>query len=215
MGPSKDGSRDEVRKIEFPQQADSRVQVRFFAGDQSSKVPARSGLSDERGRCLRPRHKFRNTPRSLKDAMIGPARSVNFRKYRTTDFDPVAALWTRINENWRRRGWKNYSNDTSQRRSMVSWSGFLRIFRGKAQSLLGRRRPQQDCRFVRNRKLQRQRHRASSNVPRQGLPRLRHCATHARLRPGTARQLGFAKMVVSTAQIQKAADKFSERMDSV
>src|ERR1700722_5785539 len=98
MGSSNDRSRDEVRKIEFPQQADSRVQVRFFAGDQSSESASGDRVCpDERGRCLRPRHKFRNSPRSPKDAMIGPACSVNFRKYRTADFDPVAALWTRIN----------------------------------------------------------------------------------------------------------------------
>ena len=41
--------------------------------------------------------------------MIDPARSVNFRKYRTADFDPVAALWTRINRELAPAGMDPYS----------------------------------------------------------------------------------------------------------
>ena len=141
--------------------------------------------------------------------MIGPARSINFRKYRTADFDPVAALWTRINRELAPAGmeelFERYIAMTlddelarlpevfSEAKRNHFWvvedhtkivGSFGIESRSASDTELRRMYLDGDYRGL-------------------GIAqRMLDCAE------AKARQLGFTKMLVSTAQIQKAADRF-------
>ena len=141
--------------------------------------------------------------------MIGLAQIATFRIYRTADYDSVAALWTRINRELAPAGMEELFdryiamtiNDElnqlpeifSEAKRNAFWvvhdsnrivGSFGIESRGADETEL--------------RRMYLDKHYRGQSIAQ----RMLDCAQTR------ARQLGFTKMIVSTAQIQKAADRF-------
>src|ERR1700731_80067 len=62
MGSSNDRSRDEFVKSRFHNKRTPASKCAFRWDQSGERASGDRGCPDERGRCLRPRHKFRNSP---------------------------------------------------------------------------------------------------------------------------------------------------------
>jgi GNAT superfamily N-acetyltransferase len=141
--------------------------------------------------------------------MIGPARSVNFRKYRTADLDLVAALWTRINRELAPAGMEELFE---QYIAMTLDGELVRLLEVFSEAKRNHFWVVEDHdKIVGSFGIEScsagdtELRRMYLDKDYRGLgiaQRMLDCAE------ATARQLGFTKMVVSTARIQKAADRF-------
>src|ERR1700692_2279443 len=141
--------------------------------------------------------------------MIGPASSRNFRKYRTADFDPVAALWTRINRDLPPAGmgklFEQYIATTLDGELVRLPEVFSEARRNRFWVVEDHDKIVGSFGIESCSASDTELRRMYLDKDYRGLgiaQRMLDCAE------ATARQLGFTKMVVSTARIQKAADRF-------
>jgi GNAT superfamily N-acetyltransferase len=144
--------------------------------------------------------------------MVGNETPVVFRPYRTSDFDPVAALWSRINRELAPVGMEELfeqyiattiSGELAHLPEVFSHSmrNAFWVVEG-ADGIVG-------CFGI-------ERHNATDTELRRmylergcrGTGIAKRMLDFAQER---ARELGFTKMLVSTAEIQRAADKFYRR----
>ena len=140
------------------------------------------------------------------------AHPVTFRRYRATDYDPVAALWTRINRELAPVGmeklFEQYIATTINGELREITELFSEARRNafwvveSTDEIVGTFGI--ESRSVNDTELRRmyldQGYRGSGIAQR-----MLDCAE------AEARALGFTKMILSTAQIQKAADRFYRR----
>ena len=140
------------------------------------------------------------------------AHPVTFRRYRATDYDPVAALWTRINRELAPVGmeklFEQYIATTINGELREITELFSEARRNafwvveSAKEIVGTFGI--ESRSVNDTELRRmyldQGYRGSGIAQR-----MLDCAE------AEARALGYTKMILSTAQIQKAADRFYRR----
>jgi GNAT superfamily N-acetyltransferase len=141
--------------------------------------------------------------------MIGPAHSVTFRKYQAADFDSVAALWTRVNRELAPAGMEKLFEQYIAMTIDGELKQLLEVFseakRNDFWVVEGRNRIVGsfgiESRSISDTELRRM----YLDEGYRGLGialRMLECAQTR------ARALGFTKMIVSTAQIQRAADRF-------
>jgi len=141
--------------------------------------------------------------------MIGQAHSVTFRKYQVADFDSIAALWTRVNRELAPAGmeklFEQYIAMTIDRELKQLLEVFSEAKRNGFWVVEGRNRIVGsfgiESRSISDTELRRM----YLDEGYRGLgiaQRMLECAQTRAL------ALGFTKMIVSTAQIQKAADRF-------
>ena len=144
--------------------------------------------------------------------MVGSETSVNFRSYQTSDFDQMAALWSRINRELAPSGmeelFEQYIATTisgelvrlpevfSEAKKNAFWvvdhhGGIIGCFGIESHS-------ETDTEL---RRMYLDREFRGAGVAK----RMLECAEEL------ARSLGFRKMLVSTAEIQRAADRFYHR----
>src|SRR5271170_6569545 len=143
---------------------------------------------------------------------MAPAPSVNFRGYQLTDYDPVASLWTRINRELAPPGMEKMF----EQYIAVTLDGELR------QLLEVFSEAKRNCfwvvedadRIVGSFGIE-SRNTSDTELRRMYLDRTYRGSGIAQrmldFAEATARALGFTKMIASTAQIQKAADRFYRR----
>lgn len=146
------------------------------------------------------------------DAMIGPAHSVSFRRYQAADYDSVAALWTRINWELAPVGMETIFEQYIAMTIDGELKQLLEVFsEAKRNAFWVVEGADQivgsfgiESRSVSETELRRM----YLDKEYRGLgiaQRMLDCAQ------AEARALGFTKMIVSTAQIQRAADRFYRR----
>ena len=141
--------------------------------------------------------------------MVVVPSSVTFRPYQTTDYDPVASLWTRINRELAPDGMEELFEQYIATTIDGELKQLLEVFSGtKRNAFWVVASPNEivgsfgiESRGVSDTELRRM----YLDKAYRGLgvaQRMLDCAE------AEARSLGFTKMIVSTAQIQKAADRF-------
>ena len=144
--------------------------------------------------------------------MIGSAHSVTFRGYREADHDSVASLWTRINRELAPVGMEELFEQYIAMTIDGELSQLLELFsEAKRNNFWVVEAPSGivgsfgiESRGVSETELRRM----YLDVGYRGLGIAQRMIDHAQSR---ARALGFTKMIVSTARIQKAADRFYRR----
>jgi GNAT superfamily N-acetyltransferase len=141
--------------------------------------------------------------------MAGSESTVTFRAYQEADYDPVAALWTRINRELAPAGmeglFERYIAETidgelkqlphifAEAKRNAFW--VVEAANGIVGSFGIERRTESDTEL---RRMYLDRGHRGLGVAQ----RMLECAQER------ARALGFTKMILSTAEIQKAADRF-------
>jgi GNAT superfamily N-acetyltransferase len=146
------------------------------------------------------------------DLMTNPAHPVTFRRYRATDYESVAALWTRINRELASAGMEELFEQYIAMTINGELKQLLEVFSEAKRNAFWVVEAQN--RIVGSFGIE------SHNVSDTELRRMyldggyRGFGIAQRMldfAQSEARALGFTKMIVSTAQIQKAADKFYRR----
>jgi GNAT superfamily N-acetyltransferase len=141
--------------------------------------------------------------------MIAAADPVTFRRYRATDYSPVASLWTRINRELAPAGMEQLFEQYIAMTIDGELKQLLEVFSGarrnafwvveSANEIVGsfgiERRSDNDTEL----------RRMYLDKGYRGLGIAQRMLDRAE---AEARSLGFTKMIVSTARIQKAADRF-------
>ena len=129
--------------------------------------------------------------------MVGQDLSVVFRRYRPSDYDQMAALWIRINRELAPAGMEELFEQyiaTTISGELVRLSEVFSEAKKNAFWVVDRQNEIVGC-FGIDREFR------GADIAQ----RMLECAEHQ------ARSLGFRKMLVSTAQIQRAADRFYRR----
>ena len=141
--------------------------------------------------------------------MIGPAHSVAFRRYQATDFDSVASLWTRINRELAPVGMEKLFEQYIAMTIDGELKRLLEVFsEAKRNGFWVVEGPSNivgsfgiESRSASDTELRRM----YLDESYRGLGIAQRMLDCAQTR---ARALGFTRMILSTAQIQKAADRF-------
>lgn len=144
--------------------------------------------------------------------MVGQDLSVVFRRYRPSDYDQMAALWIRINRELAPAGMEELFEQyiaTTISGELVRLSEVFSEAKKNAFWVVDRQNEIVGCFGVEShnetntelRRMYLDREFRGADIAQ----RMLECAEHQ------ARSLGFRKMLVSTAQIQRAADRFYRR----
>jgi GNAT superfamily N-acetyltransferase len=144
--------------------------------------------------------------------MIGAEHSVSFRRYRSADYDSVAALWTRINRELAPSGMEELFERYIATTIDGELNQLLEVFSEARRNMFWVVEDRDsivgsfgiESRSASDTELRRM----YLDKDYRGLGIAQRMLDCAQTR---ARQLGFTKMIVSTAQIQKAADRFYRR----
>jgi putative acetyltransferase len=149
---------------------------------------------------------------SGKAVMVGSETPVIFRSYRTSDFDEVAALWSRINRELAPSGMEEIFEQYIATTISGELAHLSEVFSERKRNAFWIVESQDgivgcfgiECRSETNTELRRMyldRRYRGSGVSNRMLD----------VAEERARALGFTKMLVSTAEIQRAADRFYRR----
>jgi GNAT superfamily N-acetyltransferase len=141
--------------------------------------------------------------------MIGTAHPVTFRRYQTADYDSVASLWTRVNRELAPIGMENLFEQYIATTIDGELKQLLDVFSDakrnafwvveSANGIVG------SFGIESHGSNETELRRMYLDKGSRGLGIAQRMLDHAQ---SEARALGFSKMIVSTAQIQKAADRF-------
>jgi GNAT superfamily N-acetyltransferase len=141
--------------------------------------------------------------------MIGPAQTLSFRKYRVTDYDSVAALWTRINRELAPAGMEELFDRYISMTIDGELNQLLEVFsetkRNAFWVVLDSNKIVGSFGIESRNDTNTELRRMYLDKDYRGRGIAQRMFDCAQMR---ARQLGFTKMIVSTAEIQKAADRF-------
>ncbi len=144
--------------------------------------------------------------------MVGQERCIVFRRYQTSDFDQVAALWSRINRELAPAGMEEVFERyiaTTISGELVQLSEVFSDAKKSAFWVVGHQGVIVGCFGIEShsdtdtelRRMYLDRGFRGAGIAK----RMLECAEDQ------ARSLGFRKMLVSTAEIQRAADRFYRR----